>query len=105
MSRPVPSSASGRLLDVLAHGNWTAPPPLPPTAMEGLVRDCLEVMPARKRILLLERYYEQLTFRQIAERHGWPNRGSAHWAVRRALGELGRRVGRVLARTPEQEDV
>jgi len=102
VSRPAPYSATTRLLDALTAQRWEQPTPTP-TRMEELVRDCLDRMRRRDRDLLLARYYEQLTYRQIADMYDWDNRGSAHWAVRRALDELRRRVTRAAARKHWEE--
>jgi DNA-directed RNA polymerase specialized sigma24 family protein len=38
---------------------------------------------------VLEAYfYERLTYADLAHRFRWKNKGSAHWAVRRALRRL-----------------
>jgi DNA-directed RNA polymerase specialized sigma24 family protein len=69
--------------------------------MLDLVRDCLEQMRRRDSDMLLMRYYEQLTYKEMAERLGMCNRGSAHWRVKCALGELERRIRRVIGNEPQ----
>lgn len=42
---------------------------------------------------MLEAYfYERLTYAELAQRFRWRNKGSAHWAVRRALVRLGEAI-------------
>jgi len=102
MSRPAPYPATDRLLDTLAQQQWEQPPP-DTDRLQALVRDCLEKMSRRYQNLLQDYYYECLTYRQIAVRYGWPNKGSAHWHVQRAVAELGRRVRRTLAKENRED--
>jgi DNA-directed RNA polymerase specialized sigma24 family protein len=81
------------LLDGMAYRQW-ASKDLPPNEVASLLRDVLEKMPHRQRNLIYAYYYERLSYQQIAARNGWAGRGSAKWAVDKALTMLKRRLER-----------
>lgn len=52
------------------------------------VIDILEGLSARDKALLEARFYERLSYRQMARRFGWKNHESARWAVHKALSRF-----------------
>jgi DNA-directed RNA polymerase specialized sigma24 family protein len=52
------------------------------------VAEALETLHPQDREVLEAYFYERLTYADLAHRFRWKNKGSAHWAVRRALRRL-----------------
>lgn len=78
---------SDRMAQIISYREWQAGEQSP-AADWDLMRDCVEKLDARSRDLILAHFYEGLSYREMAERYGWANKGSAHWAVKQALRRL-----------------
>lgn len=98
------SSDDRSLADHLAYLAWLTPQHEENPETIDLVRDCMARLHTKDSDLLQARFYEGLSYRQIAVRFGWAGAQSAHWAVQKAVGRLGRKVkGALYARSQREE--
>lgn len=59
-----------------------------PHSMQSLVRDAVEALSAHDRYILEAKFYERLSYRELAVRIGKRSKGAAYYSVRSALHKL-----------------
>ena len=95
MPRNRPIHASQKTLNRVAYDEWLHPTYEgdDPTMLDH-TRDIIEKrLSARDREVLLAAYYERLSYRELAERFNFNNKGSAWFAVQRAMKQLRKHLG------------
>jgi hypothetical protein len=102
MSRQHVQSTSG-LLDHIAYQQWLNEEQAG-SHLDTIVRETVEKTRGSDRDLLLARFYERLSYRQIAARFNLGHPYSAHWAVARALTRFTVRFERALRRAQQEQE-
>ena len=57
-------------------------------SLEGIVKDAVEALPPYERYLIEAKFYERLSYRELAERIGKKSKGAAYYAMKAALRML-----------------
>lgn len=58
------------------------------------IRDAIDALPIEEQLMIGERFYEQMTYQQMADRHCVNYRGSVEFKMRSVLGRLRRILSR-----------
>jgi hypothetical protein len=102
MSRQHVQSTTG-LLDHIAYEQWLNEEQSG-SHLDTIVRSTVEKTRGQDRLLLLARFYERLSYRQIAARFNLGHPYSAHWAVNRAVARFAVRFERALRRAQREQE-
>ena len=95
MPRNQPIHASNKALNRIAHDQWLhlTLEGDDPTMLDHVQHIVQHRLAARDRDLIYAVYYDQLTYREVAERFDMRNKGSAWFAVNRATKRLRKLLG------------